>query len=123
MRIIISKINRFNIDYPILLCKIMKRTKNNQYVLRSKFEIINIYYLFEKIESLEIQYFSELNNLSSNKISVKKATYLQSIRLNTNIIYNYKYNCNNNKCNCKKKESNCESKYYGSHPYQNKCNN
>ena len=54
MRIMISKIDHSDIDYPILPCKIMERTENNQYILGSKFEIINIYYLFRKIKPLEI---------------------------------------------------------------------
>ncbi len=54
MRIIIPKINRFGIDRPTLPCKIMKRTENNQYVLESKFDIINIYYSSRKIKLLGI---------------------------------------------------------------------
>ncbi len=101
----------------------MERAENNQYVLGSKFEIINIYYLSGEIEPLEIQCFSELDNLSSNKIFVKEAAHLQSTGLNTSVICNCKYNCNNNKCSCKKKGSNCESRCHGDHLCQNKCDN
>ena len=76
MRIMILKIDYSNIDCPILSYKIMKKIENNQYILKSKFEIINIYYLSEKIELLEIQYFSKLDNLPSNKIFVKEAVCL-----------------------------------------------
>ncbi len=123
MRIMIPKIDYSDIDCPILLCKIMKRIENNQYILGSKFGIINVYYSSGEIELLEIQCFSELNNLPSNKISVKEAARFQSTESNTSVICNCKHNCNNNKCSYKKKGSNCESKCHGSHLYQNKCDN
>ena len=123
VRIMISKINCSGIDRPTFPCKIMERTENNQYVLGSKFGIINVYYSSGEIELLEIQCFSELNNLPSNKISVREVAYLQSTRSNTSVICNCKYNCNNNKCSCKKKGSNCESRCHGGRPCQNKCDN
>jgi len=101
----ISKVDCFGIDRPTLSYKIIKRIENNQYILGSKFEIINVYYSFRKIKPFGIQYFFELNNLSSNKISVREVVYLQSIRLNTSVICNCKHNCNNNKCSYKKKEA------------------
>jgi len=101
----------------------MKRIENNQYILGSKFEIINIYYLSGEIESLEIQYFSKLDNLPSNKIFVREAAHFQNTGLNTNVICNCKYNCNNNKCSCKKKESNYRSRCYDDHSCQNKYDN
>ncbi len=76
VRIMISKIDHFNIDCLTFPCKIIKRTKNNQYILGSKFEIINIYYSSREIEPLEIQYFSKFDNLLSNKIFVREAACL-----------------------------------------------
>ena len=54
IRIMIPKIDHSSIDHPTLSCKIMKRTENNQYVLESKFDIINIYYSSRKIKLLGI---------------------------------------------------------------------
>ena len=76
VRIMISKIDHSSIDRLTLLCKIMERTENNQYILGSKFEIINIYYSSREIEPLEIQYFSKFDNLLSNKIFVREAACL-----------------------------------------------
>ena len=123
VRIMISKIDCSGIDHPTLPCKIMKRTENNQYVLGSKFGIINVYYSSEEIEPLEIQYFFKLDNLPSNKISVKEAACLQSTGSNTSVICNCKHNCNNNKCSCKKKGSNCGSRCHSGRLCQNKCDN
>ncbi len=60
VRIMISKIDRSDIDCPILLCKIMKRIENNQYILGSKFKIINIYYSSEKLNYLKYNAFLNL---------------------------------------------------------------
>src|SRR6266498_1614570 len=93
IRIMILKIDYSDIDCLTLT---YKKIKNNHYVLKFKFEIINIYYSSGKIEPLKIQYFSKLDNLFSNKISIKETAYLQSIESNTSIICNCKYNYNNN---------------------------
>ncbi|GET02261.1 KRAB-A domain-containing protein 2-like [Rhizophagus clarus] len=112
-----------NIDRPTLPCKVLEITKNNQYVLGSKFGIINMHYSPGEIELLGTIDFPELNNLSSNKISVREAAHLQSTGLVTEAICNCKSNCNNNKCHCKKVGQNCESRCYNSCPYQNNCKN
>ncbi|GES80335.1 KRAB-A domain-containing protein 2-like [Rhizophagus clarus] len=123
VRITIPKIDRSSIDHPTLSCKVLEIIKNNQYVLGSKFGIINMHYSPGEIEPLDTIDFSELNNLPSNKISVKEAAHLQSTGLVTEAICNCKSNCNNNKCYCKKVGQNCGSRCHSDHPCQNKCEN
>jgi len=123
VRIMIPKIDRSGIDRPTLPCKIIKKTESNQYVLGSKFGIINTCYSPGEFEPLGVQCFPELNNLPSNKISVREAAHLQNTGSNTSVICNCKHNCNNNKCSCKKKGSNCGSRCHGGRPCNNKCDN
>ena len=73
VRIAVPKIDRSGVDRPTLPCKIMEVTENNQYLLGSKFGIINVYYSPGEIEPLGTIYFPKLDNLPSNKISVRKA--------------------------------------------------
>jgi hypothetical protein len=68
VRISIPKIDRSGIDRPTLPCKIIEATENNNYLLGSKFGIINVYYSPGEIEPLGIMHFPELDNLPSNKI-------------------------------------------------------
>ncbi|GES75221.1 KRAB-A domain-containing protein 2-like [Rhizophagus clarus] len=123
VRITIPKIDRSGIDRPTLPCKVLEITKNNQYVLGSKFGIINVHYSPREIEPLGTIDFPELNNLPSNKISVREAAHLQSTGLVTGAICNCKSNCNNNKCRCKKVGQNCGSRCHSGRPCQNKCEN
>ncbi len=50
--------------------------KDDKYSLESKFEIIEIYYFAGKLKLLGIITFSELNEISFNKISIKEAAHL-----------------------------------------------
>jgi hypothetical protein len=123
VRIRIPKIDRSGVDRPTLPCKVIEITENNQCVLGSKFGIINIYYSPGEIEPLGTIHFPELDNLPSNKISVREAARLQSTGPATGAICNCKSNCNSNKCRCKKVGGNCGSRCHGGRPCQNKCNN
>ena len=101
VRIVIPKIDRSGIDRPTLPCKVIGVTENNQYLLGSKFGIINVYYSPGEIEPLGVIYFPELDNLPSNKISVR--------------------DCNSNRCRCKKIGSNCGSRCHSGRSCKNKC--
>src|SRR2546430_1850402 len=70
------KIDRSDIDRPTLPCKIIKVTENNQYILGSRYGIINIYYSPGEIEPLGTNHFSELDNIPHNEISVREASHL-----------------------------------------------
>jgi len=120
VRIVIPKIDRAGVDHPTLLCKIMEVTENNQYILGSKHGIINIYYSPGEIEPLGTKDFAELNNIPSNKVSVREAAHFQSTGTVTGIICNCKSNCNSKKCCCKKSGKNCGSKCHNGRSCQNK---
>ncbi|CAG8683286.1 476_t:CDS:2, partial [Funneliformis mosseae] len=81
MRIVISKIDNSDIDRPTLPCKIIEITENDQYVLGSKFGIINVYYPPREIKPLGTIHFPELNNLPSNKISVRETDAYKALDL------------------------------------------
>jgi len=123
VRITIPKIDRSGVDRPTPICRVIEITENNQCVLGSKFGIINVYYSPGEIEPLGTVCFPELDNLPSNKISVREAARLQSTGPATGAICNCKSNCNSNKCRCKKVGGNCGSRCHGGRSCQNKCNN
>ncbi|CAG8632914.1 2462_t:CDS:2, partial [Cetraspora pellucida] len=52
IRVSISRINQFSIDHSALPCKILVKTKENQYWLGSEFGIINVSYSANKLEAL-----------------------------------------------------------------------
>ena len=98
-----SKFWNFHLTYiyivrgpPTLPCKVIGVTENDQYLLGSKFGIINVYYSPGKIEPLGIIYFPELDNLPSNKISVREVARLQSSGPVTGAICSCKSDCNSN---------------------------
>jgi len=122
VRIAIPKINHSGIDRPMLPCKIVEVTENNNYLLGSKFGIINVYYSPGEIEPLSTMHFPELENLPSNKISVREAARLQSTGPVTGAICNCKGNCDNSRCRCKKVGKNCGSRCHNGHSCQNKEN-
>ena len=72
----IPKINRCNVNRPTLLCKIIERTENNKYGLGSKYGVIEVYYSANELEPLGTASFPELDNIPSNKISIREAAQL-----------------------------------------------
>lgn len=120
VRVIVPKIDRFGVDRPTLPCKILKKTNDDKYQLGSKFGILEIYYSANEIESLGTAAFPELDNIPSNKISVREASRLQSVGSVTGGICNCKTDCNNNKCRCKRTSEKCTSRCHGGRPCQNK---
>ena len=120
VRVSVPKIDRFSVDRPTLPCKIMERTENNKYGLGSKFGIIEIYYSASELEPLGTASFPELDDIPSNKISIREAARLQSAGLVLGGICNCKSECNNNKCRCKKAGGNCSSRCHSGHSCQNK---
>ena len=72
------------------------------------------------MESLETAAFPELDNIPSNKISVREASCFQSVGSVTGGIYNCKTDCNNNKCHCKRTSEKCISRCHGGRSCQNK---
>src|SRR5437762_1997049 len=83
---------------------------------------INVYYSPGEIEPLGTMHFPELENLPSNKISVREAARLQSTGPVTGAICNCKGNCDNSRCRCKKVGKNCGSRCHNGHSCQNKEN-
>ena len=119
VRIVVSKIDRFSTDCSTFSCKIIKKIED-KYQIRSKFEIIGVSYFAGELKLLEIIAFSKLDEIPSNKISIREAAHLQSIRLVSEGLCNYKSECNNNKCHCKKMGEKCNSRCHSGHLCQNK---
>ena len=120
VRVAIPKIDRFSIDHPTLPCKIMEKTENNKYGLGLKFGVIEIYYNAGELEPLGTASFPELDDIPSNKISIREAARLQSVGSLSVGICNCKSNCNNNKCRCKKAGGSCNSRCHSGRSCQNK---
>jgi hypothetical protein len=120
VRVAVPKIDRFSVDRPTLPCKIIEKTENNKYGLGSKFGTIEIYYAANELEPLGTAAFPELNEIPSNKISVREAARLQSIGTLSVGICNCKGECNSNKCRCKKAGGICGSRCHSGHSCQNK---
>jgi len=120
VRVAVPKIDRFSIDRPTLPCKIMEKTENNKYRLGSKFGTIEIYYSASELEPLGTATFPELEDIPSNKISIREAAHLQSVGSVSGGICNCKSECNSNKCRCKKAGGNCSSRCHSGRSCQNK---
>ena len=119
VRIAVPKIDRFSTNRPTLLCKIIKRIED-KYQVGLKFGIIEVTYFAGELEPFETIVFSELDEISSNEISVREAACLQSIRSVSGGLCNYKSECSNNKCRCKKMGEKCNSKCHSGRSCQNK---
>ncbi|KAF0555786.1 retrotransposon nucleocapsid protein [Gigaspora margarita] len=119
VRIAISKIDRFGVDHPSLPCKIMKK-ENDKYQLGSKFGVIDICFSAGELDFLNAAEFPELDIIPPTRISVRKASRLQSARAMSSSICNCKGECNSNRCCCKKNSSKCTSRCHGGRSCQNK---
>ncbi|CAG8713176.1 4519_t:CDS:2, partial [Funneliformis mosseae] len=80
VRVAIPKIDRFSIDNLIIPCRIMKKIED-KYQVRSKFKIIEVCYSAYELEPLRTTFFPELENIPFDKISIREALQLQSVRL------------------------------------------
>ena len=120
VRVAVPRIDRCSIDHSTLPCKVIERTENNKYGLGSKFRIIEVYYTANELESLGVASFPELDNIPINKISIRKATRLQSAGSMSESICNYKGECNSYKCRCKKIGGSCNSRCHSGRSCQNK---
>jgi len=120
VRVAIPRIDRFSVDRPTLPCKIMEITENNKYGLGSKFGRIEIYYTAGELEPLGTTSFPELDDIPSNKISIREAARLQSVGSASVGICNCKSDCNNNRCRCKRAGGSCNSRCHSGHSCQNK---
>ncbi|CAG8835698.1 1914_t:CDS:2, partial [Gigaspora margarita] len=61
----IPKIDRFSIDHPTLLCKILEKI-DDRYRLGCKFGIINVCYSSDELEALGTATYAELSKIPSN---------------------------------------------------------
>lgn len=120
VRVAIPKIDRCSVDRPTLPCKIMERTENDKYGLGSKFGIVETYYTASELEPLGTASFPELDDIPSNKISIREAARLQNVGSVSGSICNCKSECNSNKCRCKKTDNSCSSRCHGGRSCQNK---
>jgi len=120
VRVAIPKIDRCSVDRPTLPCKIIERTENNKYGIGSKYGMIEVYYSANELEPLGTASFPELDNIPSNKISIREAARLQNAGSVSGSICNCKSECNNNRCRCKKADVSCNSRCHGGHSCQNK---
>ena len=120
VRVAVPKIDRFGTDRPTLPCKIMERTENDKYSLGSKYGIIEIFYTAGELEPLGTANFPELNDIPSNKISIREAARLQSVGSVSGGICNCKGECNSNKCCCKKADDSCSSRCHSGRSCSNK---
>lgn len=120
VRIAIPKIDRFSIDRPTLPCKILEKTENSQYRVGSKFGIIEICYSAGELESLGAKTFSELDEIPTNKITIREAARLQSAGSVSGGVCNCKSECNSNRCRCKRMNENCNSRCHGGRSCKNK---
>ncbi|RIA94581.1 hypothetical protein C1645_817864 [Glomus cerebriforme] len=87
VRISVSKIDHFDIDRPILPCRVLEKLMIN----------------------------TELETIPTNTITVRKAARLQNVGLTTGTICNCKGNCNSKKCYCRKMGNNYGSRCHGGH--------
>jgi len=110
----IPKIDRCSVNRLTLPCKIIERTENNKYGIGSKYEMIEVYYSANELEPLGIASFPELDDIPSNKISIREAVRLQNARSVSGNICNCKSECNNNRCCCKKADVSCNNRCHGS---------
>ncbi len=113
IRIFILKIDRFDVDQPILPYKILEKI-NNQYQIWCKFEIINILYLAGEIDFLNTKQFLKLNEILTNEITFCEAACLQNVSMTMGSICNCKSLYNNKKCCCKKMGNVCSSRCHSS---------
>jgi hypothetical protein len=120
VRVAVPKIDRCSVDRPTLPCKIMERTENDKYGLGSKFGIVETYYTASELEPLGTASFPELDDIPSNKISIREAARLQNVGSVSGSICNCKSECNSNKCRCKKTDNSCSSRCHGGRSCQNK---
>jgi hypothetical protein len=122
VRIAVPKIDRFGIDRPTLPCKILEKV-NNQYRLGSKFGVIDVLYSPGEIDPLGAEQFPELEEIPTNRITVREASRLQNVGSTTGTICNCKSTCNSKKCNCRKNGNNCGSRCHGGRQCYNKSEN
>jgi putative lipase involved disintegration of autophagic bodies len=120
VRIAIPKIDRFGIDRPALLCKILEKINDN-YRVGSKFGVISALDSPGELDPLGTNQFPELETIFTNIITLREAARFQSVGVTTGTICNCKGNCNSNKCNCKKLGNNCGSRCHSGRQCQNKC--
>ena len=120
VRVAIPKIDRCSVDRLTLPCKVIERTENDKYGLGSKFGVIEVYYSANELEPLGAASFPELDNIPSNKLSIREAARLQSAGSISGSICNCKGECNSNKCHYKKIGESCNSRCYSRYSCQNK---
>ena len=114
VRVAIPKIDRFSTDRPTVPCKIIKKIED-KYQIGSKFGIIEVCYSAGELEPLGTASFPELDDIPSNKISIREAARLQNVGSVSGSICNCKSEYNSNKCRCKKTDNSCSSRCHGGH--------
>src|SRR5579859_7579532 len=119
VRVTIPKIDRFSTDRFMVSCKIMKKIED-KYQVGSMFGIIEICYSAGELEPLGTAVFPELENIPSNKITIREVAHLQSVGLVSGGLCNCKSECNNNKCRCKRMDEKCGSRYHSGRSCKNK---
>ncbi|CAG8605186.1 9690_t:CDS:2, partial [Scutellospora calospora] len=85
MHINVPKIDRYSTDRPTLPCKIINIV-DNKYQVACKFGIINVCYTSGKLEPLGTIAYLDLDEIPSNKLSVREASRLQNAGLLSNTI-------------------------------------
>ena len=119
VRVAIPKIDRFSTDRPTVPCKIIKKTED-KYQVGSKFGIIEVCYSAGELEPLGTTSFLELENIPSDKISIREAARLQSAGSISGGLCNCKSECNSNRCRCKRMSEKCGSRCHSGRSCQNK---
>ncbi|CAG8639103.1 2544_t:CDS:1, partial [Cetraspora pellucida] len=79
VKVKVPRIDRFSIDYPTVLCKVLKKTDKDQYRLGCKFGIIRICYASSELKMLGTITCLELDEILSNQVSIYEAARLQSV--------------------------------------------
>ncbi|PKB95614.1 hypothetical protein RhiirA5_436392 [Rhizophagus irregularis] len=76
VKILISKIDRFGTDQPVLPCKVIEKLNYNdifKYYLECISEILNNLYYADELNSFKVKEYPELDHIPTDNISVKEA--------------------------------------------------
>ncbi|PKK59516.1 hypothetical protein RhiirC2_794731 [Rhizophagus irregularis] len=76
IKILISKIDRFGTDQPVLPCKVIEKLNYNdifKYYFECISEILNNLYYADELNSFEVKEYPELDHIPTDNISVKEA--------------------------------------------------
>ena len=125
VKILISKIDRFGTDRPVLPCKVLEKLTYNdtfKYRLGCVSGILNNLYCAGELDPFVVKEYPELDHIPTNNISVREAARNQSSSTGmlTGSMCKCKTKCNTNKCCCRKSGAKCGSRCHSGKSCSNK---